>query len=112
VRKGEKFAGVPNHLSFSRDIWGKGEKETYTDILKKSSMEEGGRWVWQPDRPPRAPNRGGFLGQRGRGTGGQYQGHPLVSHQRPAAPAPHAPPLQPNQKTARWINHYLKVRTS
>jgi hypothetical protein len=45
VRKGERFAGVPTQLSFSKDIWGKGKKTSYVDILKRF-MEEGGRWVW------------------------------------------------------------------
>jgi hypothetical protein len=41
-------------------------------------MGEGGRWVWQADKPPRAPSRGGFAQQRGRGAGQQYQGRQAV----------------------------------
>jgi hypothetical protein len=54
-------------LSFSQDILAQG-RVTYTDILRRSVMGEGECWVWQADNPPRAPGRGGFAQQRGRGA--------------------------------------------
>jgi hypothetical protein len=70
VVRGQRIEGIPVHLSFSREILANG-KVTYVDMLKISSMAKGGRWVSQADNASRAPSRGGFAGQRGRGAGFQ-----------------------------------------
>jgi hypothetical protein len=44
VARGQRIEGIPVCLSFSREILARG-KVTYTDMLKRSSMAEGGRWV-------------------------------------------------------------------
>jgi hypothetical protein len=55
-------------VSFDRDIKAiGGEKASYAEIVKRSLMTEGGRWVWQADKP-RAPVRGRNLGARGAGA--------------------------------------------
>jgi hypothetical protein len=65
--------GTPISLCFAREILAQG-KETYVDIIRKSSMADGCHWVWQPDKPVRAPTHGGYAAQRGRGVG--FQGRP------------------------------------
>ena len=44
----------PTKISFSRDIHGKDGKEAYATVLNRG-MEEGRRWVWQPEPRPRPP---------------------------------------------------------
>jgi len=54
VRRSDRFDGPLMKLSFAKDIWGRGgEKDSYSAVLKRDSMAEGGRWVWQPE--PRRP---------------------------------------------------------
>jgi hypothetical protein len=44
-------------LDFARDTWaGGGERAIYVEILKKRSMADGDRWVWQLNKPMRAPS--------------------------------------------------------
>jgi hypothetical protein len=60
VSRSHRIDKPPTRLYWAMDIWSGGSgKETYAEILKKT-MEEGGRWVWHPDRPVhgRAPSRG------------------------------------------------------
>jgi hypothetical protein len=57
VGKSDKFDAKPRRLNFVKDIWASGEKATFPEALKKPPMVDGSRWVWQPDRPPRAPTR-------------------------------------------------------
>jgi hypothetical protein len=55
-------------VSFACDIWVRGcEKASYVEIVKRSSMAEGGRWIWQANKP-RAPGRGRNLGAKGAGA--------------------------------------------
>jgi hypothetical protein len=70
VARGQRIEGIPVRLSFSREILAHG-KATYADVLHRSSMAEGGRWVWQADKSSRPSSRGGFARQRGRGAGFQ-----------------------------------------
>jgi hypothetical protein len=57
VSRFQKFDKQPKTLSFARDIWGgSGKKQTFVEAVKKKvAMAEGGRWVWQADRPGRVP---------------------------------------------------------
>lgn len=49
VKKSDTVSGPPTRISFAQEFWGKGgEKEAYATVLKRG-MEEGGRWVWQPE---------------------------------------------------------------
>jgi hypothetical protein len=51
VRRSDRFDKPPVSISFARDVWGAEEgKQTYVDTLK-TPMANGGRWVWQPERP-------------------------------------------------------------
>jgi hypothetical protein len=63
----QRVEGPLMNLSFSIDILAKG-KVTLTDILKRSAMAEGGRWVWHAEKPMAQASRGGFA-QRGRCAG-------------------------------------------
>jgi hypothetical protein len=94
VAHGQRIEGILVRLSFARDILARG-KATYADVLKQSSMAEGGRWIWQADKPPWVPNQGGFVGQRGRGAG--FQGR-LAQQQRPPGRPPQQQPRQPDQQ--------------
>jgi hypothetical protein len=111
VNRAQRIEGSSTRVSFSRDILVQG-KATYADILRRSSMAEGGRWVWQADKPPRAPARGGFATQRGRGAGQQYQGRPAAPphqhHGRPPAPPQHhgRPPAPSQHQTAPVQNNH------
>jgi hypothetical protein len=51
VSRDQRVEGIPHKLSFSRDILVQA-KATYADILKRSALAEGGRWVWQANMPP------------------------------------------------------------
>jgi hypothetical protein len=78
----------PITLSFARDIWGGfGQRQSLIEVLKKSGMVYGGRWVWQADKPLRAPNRN-MRAQAGPGRGAGGPQHP-----RPPPP----PPMQQQQ---------------
>jgi hypothetical protein len=97
--RGQRIEGIPVLLSFSREILARG-KATYADMLKRSSMAEGGRWVSQSDTASQAPNRGGFAGQRGRGAGFQgRQGQQQRPPNRPPQPQLRQPVHQPVDPT-------------
>jgi hypothetical protein len=65
VSKSQQIDTVPTRLSFEKDIWGGGDHAMFVEALKKIPMAEGGRWVWQADKPSRAPNQGRFQPNRG-----------------------------------------------
>jgi hypothetical protein len=85
VGRSDRFDAELRRLSFAKDIWAGGDKATFVEALKKAPMADGGRWVWQPDRPPRAAGRPQLNSQRGRG-GHQPQGQ--------RAPPPTLPTLR------------------
>jgi hypothetical protein len=64
VSGSQRINGVPMTLRWSDIRPGDGKRATYADVLRRIPMADGGRWVWQPDRPPHA-QRG--RPQRGRG---------------------------------------------
>jgi hypothetical protein len=51
VNKSHKFEGSPSAISFAQDIWEGGVRPTYTKVLRRFPMAEGGRWVWKEDKP-------------------------------------------------------------
>jgi hypothetical protein len=106
VGRGQRFSEVPVTLSWSRDIWPGGrEKPTYVEVLRRVPMADGGRWVWQADRPPRAPVRG--RPQRGRGAYPQGQNRP------PLPPPPKMQkqgPLEADQGTTQLPPDHAQVQ--
>jgi hypothetical protein len=63
VSKSHRFEGTLKKIQLATQIWEGGSRPSYAEIVKRFPMAEGGRWVWQEDRP-RATQRG--CGQRGR----------------------------------------------
>jgi hypothetical protein len=58
VSRSQRIAKPPVTVSFARGIWERGfERATYVEIVKWSSMVEGGHWIWQADKL-RVPGRG------------------------------------------------------
>jgi hypothetical protein len=57
VNKAVRLLQAPKRLSFALDIWRRGEKATFTDIVRRSAMADGGRWIWQPNMPQRVSTR-------------------------------------------------------
>jgi hypothetical protein len=82
VSKSHIFEGVSKKISFARDIWARGSRPTYAEVLRRFPMATGGRWVWQEDMVW-AP-RDGRQEQRGRG---HEFGRPTQNH--PPLPPPH-----------------------
>jgi hypothetical protein len=61
VGRHERIVDKPTILSFSRDIWAQGgSRLTFVEALKQSVMAEGGRWIWQPERPRALGREDGF----------------------------------------------------
>jgi hypothetical protein len=74
VSRTQRLEGAVRNFSFSRDNLAKG-KATFTDILKRSAIAEGGHWAWQAEKLLVRASRGGAV-QWGRGSG-QFRGrHP------------------------------------
>jgi hypothetical protein len=63
VSKSHRFEGTLKKIQLATQIWEGGSRSSYAEIVKRFPMAEGGRWVWQEDKP-RAAQRG--CGQRGR----------------------------------------------
>jgi hypothetical protein len=84
VSRFQRFDKPPRKLNFTRDIWAKANnRESYVEVLKRRTMADGGRWIWQPD-PPRAQGRPQQAqAPRGRGAG---QGQATTTSD-PAGPA-------------------------
>jgi hypothetical protein len=74
VSRSQRIIQQPTRLS-SSDISFNGGHPTYAETLRRLPMVEGGRWVWQADKPRTAP-RGGFRAQQGRGRGAPQQSKP------------------------------------
>jgi hypothetical protein len=87
VSRNQQFDKPPVRVSWSQDFKsGEGAKATFAEVVKQVAMVDGGKWVWQPDKPlPRAPMRG--RPQRGRGAGGLPQGQ-VRANQPPPPPHP------------------------
>jgi hypothetical protein len=64
VSKSHRIEGAPRKIQLATQIWVGGSRPSYTEIVKRFPMAEGGQWVWQEDTL-RAASRG--RGQRGRG---------------------------------------------
>jgi hypothetical protein len=72
IGKHQKIDKAPKTLSFTRDIWaGAGQRQTFVEAVKKKVMVEGGRWVWQVDKPVLPPTRQRPQDQRERFLGNQ-----------------------------------------
>jgi hypothetical protein len=78
--RNKKIFSPPKRLSFAKDIWARGDRATYAEALGNIPMAEGGRWVWQADKPkpPAKPVRGRPPIPRGRGSfnQGRQRQHP------------------------------------
>jgi hypothetical protein len=48
VSRDQRISEPPTTLSWARDIRsGGGGKATYTEVMKRAPMADGGKWVWQ-----------------------------------------------------------------
>jgi hypothetical protein len=74
VSRFQRIDTVPMRLSFTKDIWGGGDRMTFIEALRQISMAERGHWVCQVDRQERGASHGRSQQNRGRGDGFRRQG--------------------------------------
>jgi hypothetical protein len=59
VSKEQRITEKPITLSWARNLRPGGrDKATYAEVLMRIPMADGGRWVWQTEKPPHAQFRG------------------------------------------------------
>jgi hypothetical protein len=102
VSNQQRIDKVLKTLSFARDIWGggggeggAGQRHTFIEAVKKKAMVEGGHWVWQADKPARAPTR-----QRAQHQHGTFLGNQPGQGQ---FPRPTAPPIKQQQSIPNQV---------